>query len=149
MSIVTALDTHTSSPGSQSAHGILSHRLNDADDSQAFKSVMEDLDHSTPTPLLRNRLDQTLASRAYPKTACPSEIARRLPAHELKTLGMQHWRDAMEPLRQLIQSLRLAGQVEVLQHGVVIQDDIAIADLKGPIRVRRTINSQQDSDSGF
>lgn len=89
--------------------------------------------------LIEDHLRQVLSSREYPKTACPSEVARGLSDQELDKLGAQSWRDVMGPVRQQIEHLRNKGQAEVLQRGVVVEEDLAIADLKGPIRVRNSM----------
>lgn len=99
------------------------------------------LDGASNSELLHDRLNAVLSSRAYPKTACPSEVARGLTAEDIDNLGYQHWRDAMEPLRQLIQNLRSAGEIEVLQRGEVIDDDVTVENIKGPIRIREPSKS--------
>ena len=102
--------------------------------------------------------------RAYPKTLCPSEVAR---ATDIPSLRSQHiisdevktWRDLMTPLRSLCVELHNvcptdsslepadapAGvdgnrepeeQLEVLQHGVPLPREVSIEDIRGPIRVR-------------
>jgi hypothetical protein len=80
--------------------------------------------------------ERLLNSRDYPKTICPSEIARALSATELQTLGASEWRDTMESVRQLMWERRDAGEVEVLQKGEVL-DIESLEDVRGPIRIRK------------
>src|SRR5690242_12993839 len=79
-----------------------------------------------------NRL---LTARDYPKTICPSEIARALSASDLGTLGASEWRDTMQDIRKVMWEKRQAGEVEVLQKGEVV-DVENLEDIRGPIRVR-------------
>jgi hypothetical protein len=76
-----------------------------------------------------------LNSREYPKTICPSEIARALSRDELETLGATEWRDTMDDIRKVVWERREAGEVEVLQKGEVVSVE-NLNDIKGPIRVR-------------
>lgn len=85
--------------------------------------------------ILLAHMHSLLQTREYPKTICPSEIARALSAPELETLDASEWREAMDDIRQLVWELRQSGQVEVLQRGQVVQVD-SLDDIKGPIRVR-------------
>lgn len=87
---------------------------------------------------LLNHLHDLLASREPPKTFCPSEVARRLTADELQDLGYgKDWRNAMPEIRRLAFELRAQGEVEVLQKGEVLADDVGLDDVVGPIRLRR------------
>ena len=81
-------------------------------------------------------IDSFLDNREYPKTICPSEPARAIPAHELNKLD-KGWRDAMPLVRDILFKMRDAGQVEILQKGNVLSNDIYLEDIKGPIRARR------------
>lgn len=58
-------------------------------------------------------------------TLCPSEAAR--------AVAPEGWRELMEPARRAARRLVVAGDVEVLQGGRVVDPSTA----KGPIRVRR------------
>lgn len=84
-------------------------------------------------------------ARAYPKTICPSEAARALTPSELSSLEVQDWREAMDPVRKIAWRLRADGQLEILQRGVVLQGDIRMEDVKGPIRLRMV---RQESQAG-
>lgn len=80
--------------------------------------------------------ERLLDARQYPKTICPSEIARAFSATELHTLGASEWRDTMDLVRQVMWEKREAGEVEVMQKGEVIGVE-SLEDIRGPIRVRR------------
>lgn len=69
---------------------------------------------------------QLLDQRADNATICPSEVARAVA-------GDDGWRELMEPARQAAQRLVDRGEVEVTQHGEVV--DLATA--RGPVRIRR------------
>ncbi|KAF2628162.1 hypothetical protein BU25DRAFT_391709 [Macroventuria anomochaeta] len=80
-----------------------------------------------------NRL---LSTRDYPKTICPSEIARAFSSLELETLEAPDWRATMDDIRGLVWELREAGEIEVMQKGEVLEVE-RLEDIKGPIRVRK------------
>jgi hypothetical protein len=87
--------------------------------------------------LVLAHLNRLLASRAYPKTICPSEVARAFSSEELQQLNADSWRDTMDDVRGVVWQLREQGEVEVLQKGEVI-DVASLDDIRGPIRVRAT-----------
>jgi len=88
-----------------------------------------------------------LAQREAGKTICPSEAARAVSRDadqaneepgsrrgtERGDSPEQGWRDLMEPARSAARRLAAAGEVEVTQHGRVVDPSTA----KGPIRLRR------------
>jgi hypothetical protein len=80
--------------------------------------------------------ERLLNARDYPKTICPSEVARAFSAAELRTLGASEWRGAMDAVRQVVWDRRELGDVEVLQKGEVV-DVQSLEDVRGPIRVRK------------
>ena len=86
---------------------------------------------------LQAHLDQLLSSRAAPKTICPSEAARALSASELHSLGASDWRDLMPSARQFLFGMRDRGEVEIMQRGEVLSNDITLDNVKGPIRARK------------
>jgi hypothetical protein len=92
------------------------------------------LDHDQEE-ILRRHLKALLGKRAYPKTICPSEVARALDQEELDKLDCYDWRDCMENIRALCWEMREYGVVEVLQKGEVVKVK-SINDIVGPIRVR-------------
>jgi hypothetical protein len=65
-----------------------------------------------------------LASRAAAATICPSDVARA---------AAEDWRPLMEPVRRAARRLVAAGEVEIVQHGAVVDPSSA----KGPIRIRK------------
>ncbi|ORY10810.1 hypothetical protein BCR34DRAFT_566240 [Clohesyomyces aquaticus] len=77
-----------------------------------------------------------LQGRSFPKTACPSEIARSLSRSHLDTLNAEDWRAAMSSIRQVLFELRDRGEVEILQKGIVVDDAVTCETVRGPIRVR-------------
>ncbi|EXJ60361.1 hypothetical protein A1O7_04513, partial [Cladophialophora yegresii CBS 114405] len=88
------------------------------------------------TTLLTERFEHLLSRRTYPKTICPSEVARSLSSNELHSLGVREWRDLMPRLREMAFELRDSGHVEILQRGDVVDADRKEADVRGPIRIR-------------
>ena len=87
--------------------------------------------------LLTFHLDRLLSSREYPKTICPSEVPRALSTSELKAIGVTDWRDLMPEVREMLWHMRQSGQVEILQKGSLVPEDIDLPSIKGPIRARR------------
>ena len=85
--------------------------------------------------LILNHADRLLSTRAWPKTICPSELARALSGAELDTLNATTWRDTMDIIRQLLWEKRASGEVEVMQKGEVVTAE-SLKDIRGPIRVR-------------
>jgi hypothetical protein len=86
--------------------------------------------------LILTHAERLLDARQYPKTICPSEIARALSAPELQSLGVSEWRAAMDAVRQVVWEKRGAGEVEVMQKGEVV-DVESLEDIRGPIRARK------------
>ena len=87
---------------------------------------------------LQQHLQEFLTKRDPPKTFCPSEVARALSASELHDLGFSHWRDAMPAIRELAWDIRSRGDCEILQKGEVLDMDVQLDTVRGPIRIRRT-----------
>ena len=63
--------------------------------------------------------------RAPAKTICPSDAARAVDG--------DHWRDLMDQARDIAHELAKAGDVEIMQHGEVLDPG---AEWRGPIRIR-------------
>jgi hypothetical protein len=82
-----------------------------------------------------NRL---VSMRNFPKTICPSEVARAFSPAELQTLNASSWRDTMDLIREAVWELRRGGHVEILQKGQVLSNEVGLEDVRGPIRVRAT-----------
>lgn len=85
---------------------------------------------------IQGHLDRLLKSREYPKTICPSEVARALSSKDLEALGVSEWRATMPMVREVVWQMRDAGRVEILQKGEVLGDVVSLNDVTGPIRVR-------------
>lgn len=88
--------------------------------------------------ILTLHLERLLSARAFPKTICPSEVARALDEAELKASGADHWRELMPQIRDIAYQMSLTADVEILQKGEPVRSGIALEDIRGPIRVRRT-----------
>ncbi|NQX10710.1 DUF3253 domain-containing protein [Microbacteriaceae bacterium VKM Ac-2855] len=82
---------------------------------------------STHERELEQAIRDLLAARAMSATACPSEAARRV--------GGDEWRDLMPAARDAAQRLVDAGEIDVTQHGEVVE----LASARGPIRLRRRL----------
>lgn len=84
-----------------------------------------------------SHLDRLLRSREFPKTICPSEVARALSTSELEANDVQSWRELMTPIRQYAFQLRDQGKLEILQKGNILPNDQSLEDTTGPIRLRK------------
>lgn len=91
---------------------------------------------------IQRHLDHLLKFRAHPKTICPSEVARALSSTELAELDLKEWRDAMPSVRERAWKMREDGRVEILQKGQVLNDDIGLDEIKGPIRIRLILRKE-------
>eukprot|EP01113_Clastostelium_recurvatum_P016979 TRINITY_DN19889_c0_g1_i1.p2 TRINITY_DN19889_c0_g1~~TRINITY_DN19889_c0_g1_i1.p2 ORF type:complete len:110 (-),score=7.09 TRINITY_DN19889_c0_g1_i1:1-330(-) len=91
---------------------------------------------STSDPVLVAHLHRLLVSRPYPKTICPSEAPRAMSGADLRASGAREWRELMPPAREVLFEMRERGEVDIMQGGEVIADDVAASDIKGPIRAR-------------
>lgn len=94
----------------------------------------------TSEPIYRH-LTNFLSSRQYPKTVCPSEIARALSQPEIESVGANSWRDVMPQVRKMAFELRNSGTVEILQKGEAIPQSTTNDTVVGPIRLRKVIDS--------
>jgi hypothetical protein len=87
--------------------------------------------------ILSNHMDRLLFTRDYPKTICPSEVARACRSDELALIGVTSWRDLMPLVRELALDRRASnGDVDVMQRGQVLSDTTTLEEIKGPIRLR-------------
>jgi hypothetical protein len=84
--------------------------------------------------IISQHLHLLLNNREWPKTICPSELARALSSSELARLEAQSWRDVIPDIREVVWALRECVAVEVLQKGVVTS--VSLEDVHGAIRVR-------------
>ena len=94
------------------------------------------------TGVLMPHIDRLLSSRDYPKTICPSEVARALTAAELKACDATDWRSLMPSVRDILWSMREKGEVEILQKGALLPQNIELGEVKGPIRARKVSSAQ-------
>ena len=95
---------------------------------------------SSVSQLLKAHLQRLLSTRAYPKTICPSEAPRALSSSELESIGVSEWRELMPEARRILWNMRAKKEVELLQKGQLISEEIAdVEDVKGPLRARRKI----------
>lgn len=85
--------------------------------------------------VISQHADRLLKMRDFPKTICPSEIARALSSGELQMMGASDWRELMNSVREIMWEKRQAGEIEVLQQGEVVETE-RLEDIKGPIRLR-------------
>lgn len=74
---------------------------------------------------LERRILELLDQRAATSTICPSDVAR--------AEAPEGWRPLMEPVREAARRLVASGDVEITQHGEVIDPGT----ITGPIRIRR------------
>jgi sarcosine oxidase gamma subunit len=74
---------------------------------------------------LERTIDDLLDARARTSSICPSDVAR--------TLAPDDWRPLMEPARRAARRMVARGEVEITQHGSVVDPSTA----RGPIRIRR------------
>lgn len=73
---------------------------------------------------LERRIMEMLDARARTSSLCPSDVARGKDPDD--------WRPLMEPVRRAARRLVDRGQVQITQHGSVVDPSTA----KGPIRIR-------------
>ena len=91
----------------------------------------------SPDDILLETLTKLLHARSYPKTICPSEVARALTSDQVQLLEANSWRELMPKIRELCCALRDEGKVEILQQGIALTSDTKVEDIRGPIRVRK------------
>ncbi|KAF2091692.1 hypothetical protein K490DRAFT_32325 [Saccharata proteae CBS 121410] len=94
--------------------------------------------------IIRSHLDRLLSARAFPRTICPSEVARSVSQEEHVTIGSESWRELMPHVQEMAWAMRDRDEVEILQHGEVIRHDLQREDIRGPIRIRRIRSHRQD-----
>ena len=106
--------------------------------SEAFmSSATPQPGNSEANDVLLRHLTLLIDTREYPKTICPSEVARALTVDERREAGVADWRELMPGIRSMCSDLRDQGQVEILQRGSILPGDTRLEDIKGPIRVRK------------
>ncbi|KAK6193182.1 septation protein sun4 [Pestalotiopsis sp. IQ-011] len=85
---------------------------------------------------LQNKILSMAESREYPKTICPSEVARALNPDELRSLDCSDWREAMDPIRKEAWSMKERRLLDITQKGEVVSGG-DLDQIRGPIRLRR------------
>ena len=80
---------------------------------------------------LESVITMLLDEKADGTTICPSEAAKLVALDQ--GADDDHWRGLMEPARAAARRLVAAGEVEIVQHGRVVDPSTA----KGAIRIRR------------
>ena len=88
---------------------------------------------------IEKHLERLLNTREFPKTICPSEVARALTRSELEDLEADSWREMMPMIREHVFKLRDEGLVEILQKGNVLPVGRSLEQTRGPIRVRKCV----------
>lgn len=91
--------------------------------------------------LLIDQMHRLLDARAYPKTICPSEIARAMPAAQLSEAGVTSWRELMSSIRAIAWDARANGYLEIMQRGQTLPENARLEDISGPIRLRRILHA--------
>lgn len=94
------------------------------------------MNDSQSTGTIRSSILSMVNKRDYPKTCCPSEVARAFTAEQLRMLDCRDWRAAMEPVRQEAYLMYSQGLIEVTQKGEKVDLD-KLKEIKGPIRLRK------------
>lgn len=98
-----------------------------------LRRAAEDGDETAATALadvpIRERLEAAIralaAHRGADSSTCPSDAAR--------AVGGDDWRSVMDDAREIARDLAKSGDVEITQHGEVVDPG---SDWRGPIRIR-------------
>ncbi|KAI4596424.1 hypothetical protein KJ359_005554 [Pestalotiopsis sp. 9143b] len=85
-----------------------------------------------------NKILSMTEAREYPKTICPSEVARALNQDELHSLNCSDWREAMDPIRKEAWFMKERRLLDITQKGEVVSGD-DLDQIRGPIRLRRIL----------
>ncbi|KAF2738675.1 hypothetical protein EJ04DRAFT_485533 [Polyplosphaeria fusca] len=91
--------------------------------------------------IVEAKLTGLMEKRVWPKTLCPSEVARAFTIEELGELGAGQWRDVMGGVREVAWEMRDRGDLEILQKGEVIGASVSADHINGPIRLRKPGNA--------
>lgn len=65
---------------------------------------------------------------------------------ELKVCDADDWHELMPGIRELAWQKRSDGELEILQKGEVLSDDVDLDDVPGPIRLRRKKSSKMSAN---
>jgi hypothetical protein len=91
---------------------------------------------------LEKKILSMTEAREYPKTICPSEVARALTRDELQSLDCSDWRAAMDPIRREAWSMKERRLLDITQKGEVVMAH-NLDEIHGPIRLRRVPTSSE------
>jgi len=80
---------------------------------------------------------RALTAQRAPGTICPSDAAR--------VAGGGHWRTLMDVTRDIARDMAIAGELEVLQRGAVIDPTVP---WRGPVRLRRPLGQVMNTATG-
>lgn len=69
----------------------------------------------------------------------PSEVAQLLSKKDLESLGYDNWEEALPGVYELAWELREFGDCEILRKGKVLPDNVSLAEIDGPVRIRRLV----------
>jgi hypothetical protein len=96
--------------------------------------------------ILHDKILLMTEAREYPKTICPSEVARALSREELNTLQCADWRAAMDPIRREAWSMRQQRLLDITQKGEVVRLE-SLGEVRGPIRLRKVAEGIKEDES--
>lgn len=88
---------------------------------------------------MKKHFTQMLDQTEPPDVFKPSEVAQCFSNEELASLGYEKWEELLPGVYEIAFEEREFGNCEILRKGKVIGEDVTIADLDGPIRIRRVI----------
>jgi hypothetical protein len=88
---------------------------------------------------LKTAFTQMLDQVEPPDVFKPSEVATQLTDQQLADLGLKTWEEALPGVYCLAFEEREFGTCELLRKGKVLGDDVTLADIDGPIRIRRAM----------
>lgn len=88
-------------------------------------------------PALRQHFQTMLDNTEPPEVFKPSDVCMLLKPKELAALGYANWRDGIPAVRELAFDMRALGYCEILQKGAVLDGDVDLMEVEGPIRIRR------------
>lgn len=88
---------------------------------------------------VKNAFVQMLDQTEPPAVFKPSEVALQLNDEQLAELGYEKWEEVLPAVYELAFEMREFGDCEILRKGQVLPESATIADLDGPIRIRRVV----------
>jgi hypothetical protein len=103
---------------------------------QPEKGPMRTTDAAT-SEALKTHFVELLDRVDPPDTFKARDVVEALSDKQLKDLGFQKQDDAIPAVYELAFEMREFGDCDLLRKGKVLGDDVQLADLDGPIRIRR------------